>query len=616
MKNFKYFILGLILFIIPLYTNALTNYNSSYTIEPFDWDSYLSNVNCGGENLKEVIDDFIENYDNTYFEAFIYADYSQDLTDGSYGSRFYIYLIPKNHNRNALYWYGDDSHNFGFNYQFTNTYNLNSSAVMYRLTTANCSANSLTITNTTTWNDLLNAMNTGYGNYDNVYNAISTIDRYNYSIWELPKWASGVKHINSLDFNNNDSFTIENVILPYYSSEPLYFNTNVSSSGYYLKNLIINGNTYTYGDEIPTYVNLPSPVPPEPEFTYIGYQDSLKSFYTNLVPSNINSYQLQVHFKVPQSLLGYYQEPQDYIDNTTFNYYCSGRVDYSDYYIYESFPCSLTSSYVLTDSTIDYTFNNVSYSTVLSNYDKIYITIKSNYLDSEVSTTLYNYSYTYNLGGFFNTDYKGSIYEDFTSLPLNFKMYFSSNNSITNSDLYIKKINFLNYGLHYIGFDNSNQQQNLVIGESIIGQATNSFLGIEPVEFIKSSVSNNINSGIMIYQQNSSIPLIKLDLFFNSGIVISLNSSNNDNFYYIDSTGSITNDNFVIPTGIYSNKYDISYYINEVNNFINGLSNDSLELGALTQDFYNNLPLFFQTFIFVVFILACVYFTYLLIRKW
>ena len=51
-----------------IHVNALTNYDTSYTIEPFDWDTYLSNVNCGGENLKDVVDDFIENYDNTYWQ--------------------------------------------------------------------------------------------------------------------------------------------------------------------------------------------------------------------------------------------------------------------------------------------------------------------------------------------------------------------------------------------------------------------------------------------------------------------------------------------------------------------------------------------------------------------
>lgn len=614
MKNIKYFILGLILFIIPLYTKALTNYDTSYTIEPFDWDTYLSNVNCGGENLKEVIDDFIENYDNTYFEAFIYADYSQDITDGNYGSRFYIYLIPKNHNRNALYWYSDDSHNFGFNYEFTSTYNLNSSAVYYYLNTSGCSANSPTITNTTTWNDLLNAMNTGNGNYDLVYNSISLIDRYNYNVWYLPKWATSLKKINSLNFNNTDSFTIENVILPYYSSEPLYFNTNVSSSGYYLKNLIINGNTYTYGDEIPTYVNLPSPTPPEP--TFIEYKAYLGTIYSNFSPNDYSNFEIKLNFDT------YDLNALEYTQNLTYYTQCYGRINHSDYYTYEKFPnCSLARDWQ-DNVDLDSNNNKLLFNDLLisdsngniisnfSNYDKLFIYIDFGYKDSSLNKTISNLSISSYQNYYYEDDFRGPIYENFDNLGLYSKLLFSTSKDSLSS-FYAKSISSSITINDFIDTQYYNTTSRTPYG-------VNGFLSDSWKDF---SVDKSQSIALMLFQKISTLnsgiinPSIHVIIF--QDIVVSINNISNDLFYYVDISGNIVSNTIEIDyANSFTNNYDISYYINEVNNFINDLSNDSLELGALTQEFYNNLPLFFQTFIFVVFVIACVYFTFLLIRKW
>lgn len=593
--------------------HAYSNYDTSYTIEPFDWDTYLSSVNCGGEILKDVIDDFIDNYDNTYFEAFIYSDYSQDLTDGNYGSRFYIYLIPKNHNRNALYWYGDDSHNFGFNYEFTSTYNLNSSAVYYYLNTSGCSANSPTITNTTTWNDLLNAMNTGNGNYDLVYNSISLIDRYNYNIWDLPKWASSLKKINSLNFNNTDSFTIENVILPYYSSEPLYFNTNVSSSGYYLKNLIINGNTYTYGDEIPTYVNLPSPTPPEP--TFIEYKDYLGTIYSNFSPNDYSNFEVKLNFDT------YDLNALEYTQNLTYYIQCYGRINHGNYYSYEKFPmCSVAMDFG-TGVELDSNHNKLVFNDLLiadsngniinnfSNYDKLFIYIDFNYNDPSLNKTISNMSLISTQNVYYEDDFRGPIYENFDSLGSYFKMLISTSKN-SKSSLYAKSISS---NITTNDFINTQYYNTTTLKEyEVNGYLSDSW---------KNFNVNNYNSiSLMLFQQINSLnsgilnPSIHLVIF--QDIVISINNISNDTFYFVNSSGNIESNVIEVDYASSSNQsFDLSYYFYEFNNYLDSISSQCLTLHNITQDFYDSTPEFFRVSIFIIFILFCISFLYREIRR-
>lgn len=573
---------------------AYENTDTSYNLTMQDYDSQLRSVDCGSNGtMYNVINDIIDNFDDTYYNLFI----GQPMSNGN----SIVLYISRNNAPYNLYLYNGTTTNILTSSLYFSTSQFR--FPLYVMTNLVCS-------NYQERSDYQRFVNV----YTNNLSSSSDLNNFYWDNYNAPNRSStdntNDNYENFTSLNNNDSFNTS--LWFYYSSQQLKYSYYTNNS-YYGKNLCITDNDtcYVKNDLIPSYYDLHhNDTPDTPSF--IGYKTSLDTFYTSIPVNNVNNYQLKFSFKVPQSLLGAYQTTSEYIDNTRFNYVCSGRVDNTNYYSYETFPCSLTSSYTSTESSIEYTFNNFTTSSSLTNYDKIYITIDSSYIDDNINKIIFDLSYNYSLGDIFNTSYKGAIYEKFTNLPLNFRVYLSSNNSLNNSSLYVRKFNFINYNIKYNGFSNTNQQQNLVIGNSILGNING-----ESVDFISTQVSNNIDTGIMIYQQNSAIFLPSLELFFNSGIVVSFNNnSNSDTFYYIDSNGDIQSDNYIKPDyNDSSNDYDISYYINKVSSFIDELSNDCIEFSNYTQFFYNGFPLVFQTFIFVLFILACVYFTYLLIKK-
>lgn len=425
-----------------------------------------------------------------------------------------------------------------------------------------------------------------------------------------------------IDFYDSQSVNFDDYELTYQkyiyrTNFPMtYDNTYIYSTNYRYphKSIIVNDITLQNGDNFPTYYDLYVHDDDTPSF--IGYSTSLNTFYTNLVPTSLTNYSLKVNFRVPQSVLGFSQEPQEYVDNVKFEYLCSGRVNNTNYYSYDSFNCSLDSSYSLTESNVEYTFNNFSSNHGTSGYDKIYITIKTKYIDNNINKIVHDLKYTYSLGGFYNTDYKGSIYEDFTNLPLNFKLLLSSNNILNDSKLYFINANFLNSNLYFTGYNISSQSVSLKPVVNILGSYDSDTDTTNITRFMETNVSNSINQGLLIYQKDSLTPIPKLELFFNKGMIISFNNNIDSNtFYYVDSQGNITSSDFIQPISEQINKYDISYYVSIVNSFINDLSYSSIEFSNLTQTFYDSLPLFFQTFIFVVFIVFCIYFIFELIKR-
>ena len=590
----------LIIFLAPK-TFAYYNTDTSFNLTMQNYDLVLKNTSCGENgSFYEVVNDFIDNTSTQYYDLVVGPPV---ITDDIVSSiRFYIKWKSNIQYRSLQY--------YGFNSSPSSTLNLklvyssNTDRVPYLSITNNTCSN---YQNTSGYTMFKNLTDTGN------YNSATTTGDFNYNFYGPMGEYSSYMSFGSNYFSNDLSYNTDTWY--YYSSSPFLFGRyNYTNNSVFNKKLCISDNDtcYVLNDTLPSYYDIHHNDEPEDTSSFIGYKESLDTFYTSLLPSNISNYNLKINFKTPQSLLGFYQTPQEYIDNTSFNYICSGRINNSNYYSYETFNCSLSSSYVITnENTIEYTFNNLSLEHTLTNYDKIFITIKSNYLDSNISTTLFDLKYTYNLGSFYNTEFKGSIYEDFTSLPLNFKIYFSSNNTLANSNLYTKKYNFINYGLHYIGFSNISQNQNLVYGTSILGTTLNS----DSSDFISTNVSNDIDTGIMIYQQDSAIPLPRLDLFFNAGIIVSINNTSNNEFYYIDNTGTIQNSTFTIPISSDNTKYDISYYVQTINNFLDDKKDSIYQLSILTQSFYNELPFGIQSSLFVVFIFFCLLLIFMLIKR-
>ena len=123
----------------------------------------------------------------------------------------------------------------------------------------------------------------------------------------------------------------------------------------------------------------------------------------------------------------------------------------------------------------------------------------------------------------------------------------------------------------------------------------------------------------MIFQLPSSLDegnFQTLDFVLFPDIVISLRGNTSNDFYYYDNTGTIVNSNITIDYNISSSdNYDLSYYLKQVNNFVEDLSGSAIVFSSYTQEFYDSLPFVFQTFIFIIFILFCIYFTFMLIKR-
>lgn len=581
---------------IQTYAYNMTSY---YNVDMFDYKTYLENSSCDDTNLYEFLNNYINsiNWSNSYNQIFISINLGYDHTP----TDLRLYFVPTssvNQNQGHKIW----------------TFGLNQSSGWGPIFKAEASkqyVGSLVINkdscnNTTNLQSVLDFItttaNTGAPSnsfYTPGFNYSNGTGYYNVT------WA------NYNSFSDSSSYNVGGWW--YYSSYDLYFASSSEAGGNnkYWKTIHINDNNQNYGfdSKLPSYRDI-YPYTPTPVF--IGYKKQLDTLYTRFSPSQLSNYDLQINFKVPQSVLGFYQTPEEYIDNTQFDYICSGRVSSGGYYYYESFPCSLSSSYTTTQNTITYIFNNVTTSSNLSNYDTLYVTINPKYIDSNVSTTMFNLNYTFTNGYFYNTSYKGAIYERLSGLlTLDFKLYFSSNNSPNNANLYIDTTNFDNT-IFTMGFSNTSHKEFYQIGQSVLGNPDN----YEELEHFRlTRVSNSFDTGVMVYQQNGSTRLSYLNLFFNDGMYISSNLGN-DNFYYIDNTGTIQNGSFSPP--VLSNNdddFDITYYTNYVSSFIDDLSDSSLTIAIYTQSFFDSIPIVLQTFILVMFILACIYFVYLLIKR-
>lgn len=270
------------------------NFNTSYTLEIFDWNTWLSSKVCGSDNLKNVIDNLIQNTDftQTYYDIFISRIYNQNQTSSAiYGDALYIYLIPKGHNRNWFSFYGvtsGSSNSFGYEYSFTSNTSAAASGKYFWLDITACSAVSTNLTSLNSWNALITALTTG------VVSSATDASMAGFSdstqLWTMPYPSGEMQYFNNITFTDEDSFTISNTNYFYYASEKLSYSYASTSGTRRYKNIIIDNKTYTYEDTLPSYYDLyyVPPTPPEPptptgDPTIADYLNSLITDKENLV---------------------------------------------------------------------------------------------------------------------------------------------------------------------------------------------------------------------------------------------------------------------------------------------------------------------------------------------
>lgn len=623
-----YFGFGLISY-IP--TFAVQNYNTQYNITIPNYDEYYNNITCGNETVKDFLHNFVENYNNTNSLYNIIIVPELQTSQGNFNENFLTFYTYKKSKTsyNRFSYYGTSS-KFYMGYMYKDDSSAQSD-FSYYVKLSSCDS---AISSSSSFQTYLNYI---YGTYSPSYVVNQKINEDNQGYllaYGTPTATSFLASYNdNQTFNNNDSFTLNNVKWYYWSNRTLnyksiYNNYYTSSSNYWKKLYITNNDTtYSYLDDLVSFYDIKDTFPDVPSGpTRLGYRDSIDTIYTNFNSSDISNFNLTYSFKVPLIV-----NSQDYVNNLKFDYYCTSRNIYKDpqdtsnsflyYYIDE--PCSLSYTSTINNDNITYTFNNLLFTNTLTD-KKVYLTIKSNYLDNTLSKSIYNVSYTNRVGNFFNTIYRGLIYENFDNLPLSFKLLLSNNGNSINSYVSLVKPNSI-YNINYSSYTtnsdiNIREQNNLtIVGNSILSCATNNCtndIGLTDNDFLTLNVSSVNNSSLMIYQNNSNVILPKLNLFFNRGVGISFGDASD--FYYIDTDGDYSNGSFTEPIP-YNNANFVSdntgSYNNTIISFINSLNDKIIYFQSIVQDVYDGFPPYLQTTLFVLFILFCTYFLYLLIKR-
>lgn len=405
---------------------------------------------------------------------------------------------------------------------------------------------------------------------------------------------------NALTLDNNSSYVLSDFEVYqyfYYSSmnNVIYYPQTVYDNTY-IKKIIINGIELEAGDRIPNYVDLSFP---DDDNSLLSF-NSLQPFLIGGIDKNNIS-----NFKFD---LGFNYLSKDYVESIRPYFYYFGRVDNGTYFSYKQLNCNgLGYSYAFdTDNNYvnaSYLYNGFSCTDDLTDIDKIYIRVDFNY-DTTNNYNTYVYNLTYNVNGaygkFFNystyiTPYGYTIYEKFDNFDDSSSILTSTNQDSST--------------VQYFSNNNNTVFVNVNRDTLKVGQVS-----YNPLSF---GSLYNTNGMIFNYPNNDNIDTT-LELLFKPDVILSFKTivNNHDTYTYYDNNNSLTTntiDNNVIIA--FDNAYDTDYYNNIVSNYIDGLRDSIIEFSNLTQQFYDKLPDVFKTFIYVLFIMFCFYFTYLIIKR-
>lgn len=406
---------------------------------------------------------------------------------------------------------------------------------------------------------------------------------------------------NSFNYDNNSSYNIDlsnvnnyyhssgntfliNSYLLYYSSFPITLLNDFSYSNNtlnnYFKSVIINGNTYTYGDRLPTYCEIFNLcVEEEQTLTSYNYLDDL--FVSNIPVNNYSN--LEVKFS-----LDYFNV--DFPTNLRPQGFFYGRVNNGTYYSYESISCTLTGGTAYSDYKLLGTYGITGCPNDLSRYDSLIFRLRMT--SSDLIT---NFSYSSNLGHINMTPVKNwennvSIMDYFGSLPPDFSLLVSSTEK--------------NSKLEFIGSEYTFSQR--------IDKTTNeiSSLALGGITYF----GTNTNSNIMLYnytlENNNDTDLY---LFISDNCIVSF--SDNGAYTYYDETDTLETQNIVIKYLIDISGYDTSNFLDIINGFLNDFEVSLIDCHTLFNSLYNGLPSFVSYLILVFYTLGLLYLLYKMLRR-
>lgn len=577
------YIFYLLLFSIFLVPNsyAYVNNNTTYSIDYVDasnMDSQIFNDLTYNQFLE-----YFTNYDSEYYNLVVSFTSSQVTID------FY----PKSFNNIKLSFFG-----------FKNRHQLNYHSVFSSTTTqykVNIQSSNTDYFGSNEFNKLKDCLdnNICWSSYENV----NTSNFYKFS--RNANSFENIVFISSNDIpssiNNNSSYVIttQSTYNYIYSSQvPIIvdYDSYYDYSDHYYKKLILNTELLEDESQFITYRDV---FTPDNDDSTTTIYENVGNLYIGSIPkNNLNNFNATFTYN-------YYDE--NYVNSIDYKYLYFGRVNHTTYYSYEPINCSTS---VLSSTAID-TSNKQATTTFfpygltcssdLTLYDNIYIRIYNTY-DVNTNSTISNLNvrvqsgYYKRLSDVRATSNSSYIYERFEDLDSSFSFMLSTQRA-----------------LDYAYFETDNKY----IASVNVNRTTNKIgsLILNPISFGTQSNTNALIYNMSNYYSDNT----DIDLFLNYNTILSFNSSddsiNGTYTYYSDSNtitnGNVQNNHLLVV----SDSYDVSYYFNQVNDFISSMSLDVMNFSILTQSFYDNAPTFLQYFIFSVFILLCLYFLYLLIRK-
>lgn len=396
-----------------------------------------------------------------------------------------------------------------------------------------------------------------------------------------------------IGFNNDDSFDttyngdiIFYTDLPYsYNSSFIYQTNTAYNYYYYIKSIYINGKKLENGDPIPTYSNIFNMKPTTDEFPKV----------MNHLP--------YLYFKVEKSELSNFKTSIDF-DSYEINYQSSfftqffGRTNNGEYYLYERISCSFEqNSWRMDNYNSNFALSGIICSSDISNYDYIYSNVSFDYYGNDnINKNIYNFNFTSNAQNYYKEGGGYDIYESFNNLPTSYRIWLSSKN------LSLAQVYSSNEYTNYSAYD---LNLNYNITYSYNSQYRNPF----PMSY-----GTEINRLYLIHNNSTNTDTTQLNLLFNYNTLVSTNLNGN-NGYYFDSNGNITNSNFTIEDNLIEDNYNVNYYFNIVNNYIDSLSSDMVEFSNIVQNVYDRIPNQYQIIIFTLFILGCVMIIYKIIKE-
>lgn len=429
--------------------------------------------------------------------------------------------------------------------------------------------------------------------YNNLYECLTTNVCNGY--YSNSQYTIGTYYLDS-NINNYDSYDIDVFGLDgsyYYNNQLSVVNwqMNISDNWYYIKTIKVNGTIVDFYDYFPTYCDLYNcESGGGGAVVNLANANKIDDFFVSNIDINDLS-NTELHWS-----FNYFSI--DFARSLQWDAIFFGRVDHGTYYSYEEVNCDwrLTSAFGGDDRLYDTVVDHFSCSSTLSSYDNLYVRFRLSYYSSDYPNLIDNLSLNTN-NGYINISpyYNGSnryyIMDYFSNLPSDFNMLVSTQKEMSN-----------------VTFKSTNN--NILMAS--VSRDTNIISNFANSQQLTFGTFNNTNA--MIYNYTPSFnDTSNVFVFIDKSDIISF--VQNGTFTYYDNNNSLSSGAINNTYQVIVDEYDLNYYFNQVNEFINSIDTDLQEVHNIFENVFSIMPVFLQLFFVVLYILLLSYLLFKFIRS-